>query len=183
MKRSTLLLTALAFALWAVPVFAQGKSSTAPGHLGGGMGHGSSMGAGPKTRTGSTGGGGGHSNIISSTNLPKPLQSDTKLAQKLEGILGVSSLAALQTDANGFKTFGQFVAAVHVWNNVLKTGGCKTNTPPGCTFQDVKNTLFNGGTKQVKSLGSAIHKLDPTADSKTEANTGTGEANEDLKGS
>ncbi len=182
MKRSTLLFTALAIALWAVPVFAQGKSATAPGHAGGGgMGHGSSMGASPKTSGGSTGGGGGHSNVISPTNLPKPLQTDTKLAQKLEGILGISgtsALSTLQADAAGFKRLGQFVSTVHVFNNLdIKDKAMCSGLTSSVCFMNFATAVK--GT----SLGAAIKSFDPGANSSAEAKKGTKQANDDMKGS
>ncbi len=99
------------------------------------------------------------------------LERNTKLAGKLEGLLGLSgpkALSSLQADSTGFKNLGQFVAAAHVWHNL---GFDKTMTFP--QFRD--KVLAEG------SLGKAIHALQPSVNAKSETKKAEREAKEDLK--
>ena len=54
----------------------------------------------------------------------------------------------LQTAADGFKNQGQFIAALHVSQNLV------------IPFADLKNLMTTG--EDPKSLGEAIHELKPT---------------------
>lgn len=82
-----------------------------------------------------------------STNLGKLLPAGTNL----------------QAASSGFKNLGQFVAAVHVSNNL------------GIPFADLKARMVDGD-----SLGSAIQSLRPAADANAEARKAERQANRDI---
>ena len=171
MKRSTLLFTALAFALWAVPVFAQGKSSTGPGHAGGGMGHGSSLGAGPKTSGGGSSGGSSTGTAARKQRLDNFFKdTDSKLYSKISALATKDGTSITALQGMGFKNLGRMNAALHVYNNL----GLATKTPP-VSFADFAKAA------QTKSLGAAIKKYDPSANSSAEAKKGTKQASDDSK--
>jgi hypothetical protein len=91
----------------------------------------------------------------SSTANKRPaevLSKNTKLASKLESLLPAGT--NLQDAASGFKNFGQFVAAVHVANNL------------GIPFDQLKTKLVGPGSE---SLGKVIHDLRPDINGKAEA--------------
>lgn len=94
------------------------------------------------------------------------LSNNTQLAQKLQGLLPPGT--NLQDAAMGFKNLGQFVAAVHVSNNL------------GIPFDQLKMQMI-GPPKE--SLGKAIQALKPDAKSKTEASTAKKQAKQDIKDS
>lgn len=108
------------------------------------------------------------SSLAASTNPGNVLDHNTHLSTKLEGLLGLSgrtALDTLKTDASGFKNFGQFVAAVHVSNNL------------GIPFSDLQNKMT--GPNAV-SLGKAIQELKPDADSKAETKKAVKQSNEEI---
>ncbi len=168
MKRPTLLLTALAFALWAIPVFAQhgGGGHAGGGAAGGGIGHGSAKGAGHETSGGKSSG--SHSTSSSGKTPSQLLTQNTKLASKLQSLLPAGT--DLKTASSGFKNLGQFAASVHVYNNL----GLASKTPP-VSFSDFAKAVQTG------SLGKAIKQFDPTANSTAEAKKGHKQASDDLK--
>src|SRR5712691_3350579 len=152
MKRSTLLFTALAFALWAVPVFAQGHSG---GHAAGGassagssIGHGST-GTGGHGNPNISGGGGGTSagTAAQTKQLDKFFtKTDSKLFTKISGLLPAgTTMANLQS--MGFHNLGQLISTVHVYNNL----GLASKTPT-VTFAAFANEVTQTGG----SLGKAI---------------------------
>ena len=174
MKRSTLLFTALAFALWAVPVFAQGHSG---GHAAGGAsGAGSSIGHG-STGTGghgnpNTSGGSGGSSAGTAAQAKQLdiffTKTDSKLFTKISGLLPAgTTMANLQS--MGFKNLGAVISTVHVYNNL----GLATKNPP-VTFTEFATAV------KSKSLGAAIKQFDPTANSSSEAKKGKKQANADV---
>jgi len=77
------------------------------------------------------------------------LQQNTKLSENLGKLLPAGT--DLQAAAAGFTNLGQFVAAVHVSNNL------------GIPFNDLKTRITAGD-----SLGEAIKALKPAADSPVE---------------
>jgi len=159
--RFALSLAALA-AFSALPIYAQ------HGHSGGassmGSAHATSHGNSADAKADSKG---GINN--SSASMSEKLTDNTKLAGKLENLLGPNtSLAMLQADAQGFKNLGQFVAAVHVSHNL------------GIPFDQLKAKMM-GPPKE--SLGKAIEQLKPTANSKAETKKATDEAKEDMNDS
>jgi hypothetical protein len=78
------------------------------------------------------------------------MTDNKKLSAKLESLLPAGT--DLQAAAQGFKNYGQFVAAVHVSQNL------------GIPFSDLKAKMMDGA-----SLGTAIKALKPTANSELEA--------------
>jgi hypothetical protein len=172
MKRSTLLFTALAFALWAVPVFAQGHSG---GHAAGGAsGAGSSIGHG-STGTGGHGnpnisGGGGGSSAGTAAQTKQLdnffTKTDSKLFTKISGLLPAgTTMANLQS--MGFKNLGAVISTVHVYNNLGLAA-------KGVIFSDFATAV------KSKSLGAAIKQFDPPANSSSEAKKGKKQANADV---
>jgi hypothetical protein len=165
MKRATILplVFAAAFFIATLPGLAQ------RGH-GGGTGHP----GGPTSTPVSTHRESSENSTKPSTTMPsgkvslsEHLAHNTRLATKLEGLLGLngpSALSTLQTDAKGFKNLGQFVAAVHVSHNL--------NIP----FDQLKAKVTGG-----ESLGDAIHDLKPDMNAKNEVKRAQQEAKEDLK--
>ena len=77
------------------------------------------------------------------------LQQNTKLSENLGKLLPAGT--DLQAAAAGFKNLGEFVAAVHVSNNL------------GIPFASLKADMMTGD-----SLGQAIRKLRPDADAEVE---------------
>lgn len=157
MRRSTILLTALAAMLYlgASSIFAQ------HGHAGGAGSHGGEH-AGHMAEAHST-------TSRTGKTAADRLQHNPRLSSKLDSILKSENppvTTDLQTLASGFKNMGQFVAAVHVSKNL------------GIPFDQLKSTMVG---PPAKSLGQAIHTIKPDVDSKAEARKGTHEANEDIK--
>ena len=149
----------------ALPAFAQHGGGGA-GHAGaaGGIGHG----AGAMGTHGSGGTSSGKSSGASERELRNVVSNPNgKLAGKLTALL--PSGMALEQASAGFKNLGQFVAALHVYNNL----GLASKNPP-VSWLDFSTAV------QSKSLGSAIKEFDPTASSKTELRKATKQAKEDL---
>jgi pectate lyase len=94
------------------------------------------------------------------------LQQNKNLSSKLSTILAKQNITNIQDAAQGFKNLGQFVAAVHVSQNL------------GIPFTQLKSDMMNGD-----SLGKAIHALKPDVNSQAESKKGLKQANEDIKGS
>jgi len=105
----------------------------------------------------------------SSSSISEKLTDNTKLAGKLESLLGPNTtLQMLQADAQGFKNLGQFVAAVHVSHNL------------GIPFDQLKAKMI-GPPKE--SLGKAIEQLKPAASSKAETKKANDQAKQDMNDS
>lgn len=92
------------------------------------------------------------------------LAAHPQLAERLSKLSGMS-LTDLKAAAAGFKNFGQFVAAVHVSQNL------------GIPFDKLKAEM----TKDGGSLGMAIKKLRPKANADTEEHKANKQAQDDLK--
>lgn len=94
------------------------------------------------------------------------LQQNKNLSSKLSTILDKQNppITNLQQASQGFRNLGQFVAAVHVSENL------------GIPFTSLKTDMMNGDT-----LGKAIHALKPAVDSQAESKKGLKQANEDIK--
>lgn len=101
---------------------------------------------------------GGPTTTGTSSAVPK----NPKLAAKLQALLP-GGLTVDQA-ADGFHNQGQFVAAVHVSNNL------------GIPFAELKSKMLADGG----SLGSAIHSLKPGADSTSETDRANKQAKDDL---
>ena len=91
----------------------------------------------------------------------------------------------------GFKNQGQFIAALHVSQNLgipfadLKTamtGIRPITTAPGSTSgaPSATTTSTTSDNQPLLSLGQAIHKLRPSADSDGAATTATRQASSDI---
>ena len=84
-----------------------------------------------------------------SPNLPR----NQRQVDRLRTLLDLPPGTDMAPYAAGFKNQGQFVAAVHVSENL------------GLTFTELKTLMVD----QDMSLGQAIHKLKPTVDADAEA--------------
>jgi len=96
-------------------------------------------------------------------SLHDQLGRNTKLSARLQGLLGDRDL---QESADGFKNLGQFVAAVHVANNL------------GISFADLKSRMAD--PESTNSLGRAIKELRPEVDATNEVNKANEQAANDL---
>ena len=96
------------------------------------------------------------------------LQENQNLSSKLNAILTKEGLTStqIQQAPNGFENLGQYVAAVHVSQNL------------GISFYDLKSYMMKGD-----SLGQAIHAAKPDVDSQAESKKGFKQANQDIKDS
>ncbi len=170
MKRLTIFLTALAAALYlgGIPLLAQAQHA-------GGHGGGASPGSPGPSASRDDGAKGSKSEAGSGTptsggmTVSQHLQHNTKLAQKLENLLGLSgqnALSQLQSDATGFNNLGQFVAAVHVSHNLE------------IPFDQLRAKVVG---PPAESLGKAIQFFKPEANSKAETRKARKQANNDVK--
>lgn len=161
----------IAFVLTSSLVFAQGRGG---GH-GGGMGAGGGAGVSHGPMAGSTthGNSGSHndnrgpnstSDTKSRQTIDQKLDGNPKLSAKLQSLLPAGT--DLKTAAAGFKNFGQFVAAVHVSNNL------------GIPFDELKAKMTGDN---AESLGKAIKALKPDADTKAEVKKAQQQAKDDQK--
>jgi hypothetical protein len=140
------------------PTFAQG------GHnMGSSMSHSSSIHATSSAKSGEQ-------------SMTQKLTDDTKLADKISKLTGMSATSACQ----GFKNLGQCVAAAHVSKNLDIPGG----------FTALKDKMLgisqNGtstATSKPMSLGKAIQALDPSASAKAETGKAKKEADQEIKDS
>lgn len=153
----------LAFALMAIPLYAQHGHGGGGGAAAGGMGHStdhSSM-ASSKPNESTAKGSGAKESSVSDR-----LEDNAKLSGKLQSLLPQGT--NLQQASNGFKNLGQFVAAVHVSHNL------------GIPFDQLKAKMIG---LPSESLGKAIHALKPAANSKDEAKRAEKQAKQDMNDS
>jgi hypothetical protein len=115
---------------------------------------------GSKTTT--TTGTASQTTLTSTTPAPATLPKNPRLVERLRGLLPPNT--EMNLAATGFRNQGQFVAAVHVSNNL------------GLNFADVKTRMVTNGM----SLGQAIHDLRGNVDSETAANVAIRQAQQDL---
>src|SRR5205814_156496 len=130
----------------------------------------------------------------STTTATTPLNP---IAQKLQGKPLGSRLEkmlpkdmTLNTASSGFRNQGQFIAAVHVSQNLgipfadLKAAMLGSKAPTSGTSTTGGSSTTTGSTTTTSStplsLGQAIHKLRPSADSSTEAAHAQSQATTDL---
>jgi hypothetical protein len=118
----------------------------------------------PKTTTATTTTKTTTTTTTTTSPIATKIASHPQLAAKLTPMLPKGM--TLQTAAAGFKNQGQFIAALHVSQNL--------NIP----FAQLKSAMT--GTHH-ESLGQAIHELRPTADSAKAAKHAETEAAEDSK--
>ena len=90
------------------------------------------------------------------TNLPR----NPRLVERLRVLLNLPPGTDMTAVAAGFRNQGQFVAAVHVSNNL------------GLTFTDLKTLMVTEGL----SLGQAIQKLRPGVNADSEARRATSQS-------
>jgi hypothetical protein len=100
--------------------------------------------------------------LTSTTPAPATLPKNPRLVERLRGLLPPNT--DMNLAATGFRNQGQFVAAVHVSNNL------------GLNFADVKTRMVTNGM----SLGQAIHDLRRNVDSEKAANVAIRQAQQDL---
>lgn len=170
MKRTIVVIALASAAAWllAIPAAAQGRSQS---HAGGASAAGS-MGEGHAMDASS-----GHVGSASSgpRSAGELLTQNTQLASKLSGLLPAGT--DLQTAASGFRNLGQFVAAVHVSNNLsipFATLKCtELATADACPNMTVPS--------KSSSLGQAIHTLKPDMSS-SDSKAAVKEANKQAKG-
>lgn len=96
---------------------------------------------------------------------PTPLTVPPSLATKVEPLLPPGTTVA--TASTGFKNLGQFIAAVHVSNNL------------GIPFDSLKSKVTGAS---ALSLGQAIHELKPDANSANEVKKAQQQAKADQSG-
>jgi hypothetical protein len=113
---------------------------------------------------------------IGQQSMTQKLTDNTKLADKISKLTGMSATSACQ----GFKNLGQCIAAAHVAKNLNVPGG----------FTALKDRMLgisaNGSsttTSKAMSLGKAIQTLDPKANVKAETKKAKQQADQDVKGS
>lgn len=164
MKRFFLLVTALSVALFfgSAAVFAQHGGG---GH-GGGGGMGGGRGMGDSGGNSSRGMNNPNSTTRSGSSLGKQsptdvLSKNSRLSSKLQSLLPAGT--NLSQASSGFKNTGQFIAAVHVSNNL------------GVPFSDLKSKMVAGD-----SLGKAIQALDSNVNAKHEAKRAEKQSKSDL---
>lgn len=90
------------------------------------------------------------------------LAQNEKLSGKLGGLLPAGT--NLQQSSAGFKNLGEFVSAAHVSHNL------------GIPFDQLRTRISSG-----KSLGDAIHELQPNVDQKAEVKKAKEQTKNDLK--
>ena len=96
---------------------------------------------------------------------PTPLTVPPSLATKVQPLL--PSGTDIATASTGFKNLGQFIAAVHVSNNL------------SIPFDSLKGKVTGAS---AESLGQAIHELKPDANSANEVKKAQQQAKADQSG-
>lgn len=111
------------------------------------------------------------------------LAQNSKLASKLSSLLPQGT--NLQTAASGFKNLGQFVAAVHVSNNLdipfAQLKCAELATKAACTTTNGTTTVTMTVPAKGSSLGGAIQTLKPSTTS-SDAKAAVKEANKQAAG-
>jgi hypothetical protein len=138
--------------------------------VGAGAGAGAGVGLGTDTHGASTNAhGNANASVLASTNAGDVLDHNARLSSNLEvmlGLTGPDAISTLKDDTVGFKNFGDFVAAVHVSQNL--------NIP----FARIHAQMTGKG---AVSLGQAITTLKPGADVKKEIKRANAEAKADAE--
>jgi len=161
MNRSILIAFAAAALVFSTPAFAQ-RSHPSPGGPPAGVG-----GAGPthgSVMSGSHETGAAANSDMSHASPGTVLSHNPVMADKIKKLTGQDASSA----CNGFKNFGQCVAAAHVAKNLNIPGG----------FDALKAKIT--GVDAV-SLGKAIKGLAPDADAKAEEKRANKQAADDMK--
>jgi len=116
--------------------------------------------AGPKTTTPAT------STTAATSPIAAKIAAHPQLASRLTPLLPKGT--TLDVAASGFRNQGQFIAALHVSNNL------------GIPFASLKSEMT--GPHQ-KSLGQAIHDLRPSSDAKSAVKKAEKQAGDDVNAS
>lgn len=106
------------------------------------------------------------SNPSGGKTVSDKLSDNTKLSQKLQGLLPQGT--NLQTAAQGFKNLGQFVAAVHVSNNL------------DIPWDQFRSKMIGPPSQ---SMGKTIQALKPAANAKAETKKAKKQAKQDINDS
>ena len=128
---------------------AAGPKTTASGRGAQSTAHGNKPAKGPTTTT---------TNTTPSPNLPR----NQRLVDRLRTLLDLPPGTDMAPYAAGFKNQGQFVASVHVSENL------------GINFTDLKLLMV----EKDLSLGQAIHQLKPGVDANVEAQRAVSQSRE-----
>jgi hypothetical protein len=176
MKMLKLAALSLAVFLYATAALAQHGHAGGMGNgMGNSMGH-SSMNSSDHGNSAATG-----SSSSQKATINNILSKNPAIGDKIVTLTGDKNGAA---DAcTGFKNLGQCVAAAHVSKNLPGMNffclrQAMTGTPAG-TFAPKEGCSTTG----TMSLGKAIQKLDPQADSTTETKKANTESQQDMKAS
>jgi hypothetical protein len=167
MKRTQTLLLAIAVSVYCTSAWAQHGH---PGGMGGGNGSASGVGHGASV----------HNTSLSTAHgmtMNQILTKNTALSGKIQKLTGIDA----QQACSGFKNLGQCVAAAHVSKNLGLNFACLKADMTG-TAAPQGTSCPAGSTSNSKSmsLGQAIHTLRPTANSRTESQKATKQANKDI---
>jgi hypothetical protein len=177
MKKTQIVVLAVAVALYCAPAFAQhGHAAGGPG----GMGSANGMGGASHATAGATNASTHGSSAAASNGktMDQLLTQNTKLSDKISALTGESA----QQSCTGFKNLGQCVAAAHVSKNLGISFDCLKSDMTGSAPATNSSCPAGTGSKSM-SLGKSIETLSPTVSSKTEAKKGQQQANQDLKDS
>ena len=174
MKKSITFLLSLAIVAFSTGLYAQGKGggrgpSVSQGHgSAGSSAHGPSGTKGKSTSAGKQGtsSNGNATKTTWETRLTERLQSDPAFQTRIQTLLPAGMDPA--TAASGFKNQGQFIAALHVSQNLnipfdqLKAKMTGVPLPTTSTTQTTTPTTTQPSTTEPMSLGKAIQELRPT---------------------
>lgn len=174
MKKSlTFLLSLSVVVLWSgASVYAQGKGTGRSSLPTVTQGHGQSSNRGSvKTNSGQSGehSKGQPTKTSWETKLSQRFESDAKFRTRMEDLLPGDMM--LETAMDGFKNRGQFIAALHVSQNLgidfallkEKMTGIPATPPPSDTSTTTPTTTSTTPTtSEPMSLGKAIQELKPT---------------------
>lgn len=173
MKKTGLVVMAIALALYCAPAFAQHGHGAGPGNAMGGASHAS---ANTNSASGAA--------AAHGKTMDQLLTQNKGLSGKIASLTGEPA----QQACSGFKNLGQCVAAAHVSKNLgigfacLKSNMTGTAAPTGSNCSTGPSATSATGAKTM-SLGKAIQTLSPATNSKTEAKKGEQQASQDLKAS
>jgi hypothetical protein len=176
MKRMVVTFALAVVAAWllALPAAAQSHGQGHPGGAAAG-----SMGGGHDAEAS-----GNSSSKMSGAHMADGLLNpNSQLAMKLSSLLPQGT--NLQTAASGFKNLGQFVAAVHVSNNLdipfAQLKCTELATKDACTTTNGTTTVTMTVPAKGSSLGGAIQTLKPSTTS-SDAKAAVKEANKQAAG-
>jgi hypothetical protein len=179
MKKSMMFILSLAIVSYCtvVSVHAQGKSAGHAPSIGQGHGQSGALTHGKSTSTpkSTTSTSSGHQSKPSwETQFSARIESDSAFKLRIENLLPANT--DLLAAASGFKNRGQFIAALHVSNNLEISFDALKAKMTGVTTTAAGETIES----EPMSLGKAIHELRPTIPV-TVANEEAGKAEEQAE--